>query len=85
MLIECVSFINCELTVGSLLPLHSPTIVEEPVVEIEAGRHPIIHSLLGEGEQYVPNDTKLSVCTQYSYTVHIYSTCTIYISEDYII
>lgn len=35
--------------------------VEEPVVQIEAGRHPIIDLLLGEGEQYVPNDTNLSV------------------------
>ena len=31
------------------------------MVQIEAGRHPIIDLLLGEGEQYVPNDTNLSV------------------------
>ena len=31
------------------------------MVEIEAGRHPVIDLLLTEGEQYVANDTKMSV------------------------
>ncbi len=30
-------------------------------IKIEQGRHPVIDSLLGEGEQYVPNDTNLQV------------------------
>jgi hypothetical protein len=34
--------------------------VEEMVVEIEEGRHPVI-DLLMEGEQFVANDTNLSV------------------------
>ena len=28
---------------------------------IEGGRHPVIDLLLGEGEQYVPNNTEMSV------------------------
>ena len=45
----------------ALLPALSPTVVEEPVVEIESGRHPVIDLLLAEGEQYVANSTKLNV------------------------
>ena len=39
----------------------SPTMVEETVVEIEGGRHPIIDLLLAEGEQYVANNTSMNV------------------------
>ena len=39
----------------------SPTMVEEAVVEIEGGRHPIIDLLLAEGEQYVANNTSMNV------------------------
>jgi len=39
----------------------SPSVVEETVVCVEEGRHPIIDLLLGEGEQYVPNNTEMSV------------------------
>ena len=39
----------------------SPEIVEEQVIEIRGGRHPVIDIQLGEGEQYVPNDTSMSV------------------------
>ena len=38
----------------------SPEMVEEQVVEIEGGRHPVIDQLL-EGGQFVANDTNLSV------------------------
>ena len=51
----------------------SPEIVEEQVIEIRGGRHPVIDLLLGEGEQYVPNDTGMSVsktCTHYMY-IHV--------------
>ena len=41
--------------------LCSPEVVEEQVIEIQDGRHPVIDVLLDEGEQYVPNDTALSV------------------------
>ena len=40
---------------------HSPNIVDECIIEIEEGRHPIVDQLLSDGTQYVPNDTKLSV------------------------
>ena len=38
----------------------SPFIVEEKVLQITGGRNPIVDLLLNE-EQYVPNDTDLSV------------------------
>lgn len=41
----------------------SPEVVEESVIEVEDGRHPVVDLLLGEGEQYVPNDTNMSVST----------------------
>ena len=44
----------------------SPEVVEEQVIEICNGRHPIIDLLLGEGEQYVPNDTTMSVSGLYT-------------------
>jgi len=34
-----------------------PTIVDEPLLQIEAGRHPVLDELLGE--QFVPNDVRL--------------------------
>ena len=46
----------------------SPTMVEEAVVEIEGGRHPIIDLLLAEGEQYVANNTSMNV---YVYLIHL--------------
>ena len=42
--------------------LSRPTIRDDVAcIQIEQGRHPVIDSLLGEGEQYVPNDTNLQV------------------------
>ncbi|MEM1354052.1 MAG: DNA mismatch repair protein MutS [Planctomycetota bacterium] len=35
-----------------------PTIVDEPVLHIESGRHPVLDELLGD--QFVPNDLELS-------------------------
>jgi DNA mismatch repair protein MutS len=35
-----------------------PTIVDEPVLHIEAGRHPVLDQMLGD--QFVPNDVELS-------------------------
>ena len=43
--------------------VHSPNVVDECVIEIEEGRHPIVDQLQSDGTQYVPNDTKLSVRT----------------------
>lgn len=51
------------ITKGSLwscASLRSPEMVEDDVVEIQEGRHPVI-DLLMEGSQFVANDTKLSV------------------------
>ncbi|MFK7789473.1 MAG: DNA mismatch repair protein MutS [Phycisphaeraceae bacterium] len=36
-----------------------PTIVDEPVLHIDAGRHPVLDELLGD--QFVPNDLELGV------------------------
>ena len=35
-----------------------PTIVENPILEIEQGRHPVVERMLGAG-RFVPNDTRL--------------------------
>ena len=35
-----------------------PEIVDEPVLEIEEGRHPVVEKMLGRG-RFVPNDTRL--------------------------
>ena len=45
--------------------LVSPTIVEEPVICVEDGRHPVVDLLLTEGRQYVPNSTDMRVRTNY--------------------
>ncbi len=37
-----------------------PEVVEDPVLEITAGRHPVVERLL-EGERFVPNDLRLDV------------------------
>ncbi len=36
-----------------------PEVVEEPILEIRAGRHPVVERLL-EGERFVPNDLRVS-------------------------
>ncbi len=37
-----------------------PTLDEGKVIDIRAGRHPVIERLLGVGEQYIPNDVLLN-------------------------
>jgi DNA mismatch repair protein MutS len=39
---------------------HKPTLVEEPVLDIKEGRHPVIEQRLALGEQYVANDILLN-------------------------
>ncbi len=36
-----------------------PTMTEEPVLEIQDGRHPVVEAMMPSGEQFVPNDTVL--------------------------
>ena len=38
---------------------HRPTLVNEPVLEIKAGRHPVIEQQLPPGESYIANDITL--------------------------
>ena len=49
---DCVSLCVC---------VCSPTMVDETQIHIVGGRHPVIDQLLGEGHQFVPNGTDLSV------------------------
>jgi len=35
---------------------HKPEIVEENIIDIKAGRHPVIEQELQTGEGYIPND-----------------------------
>ena len=56
-------WIDCRVCIFSC----SPEITEEQVIEIRGGRNPVIDLLMGEGEQYVPNDTSMSVsCNELS-------------------
>lgn len=51
--------------------------VEEALVEIDSGRHPVIDLLLAEGEQYVANSTNLSVSVMCMHMLTVYAcTCT---------
>ncbi len=38
---------------------HRPTLVNEPILEIKEGRHPVIEQQLPPGESYIANDIKL--------------------------
>lgn len=43
---------------------HRPEVLEEKSqILITAGKHPVINSLMGDQDQYVPNDTHLQVRT----------------------
>ncbi len=43
---------------------HRPTIVQEPVLDIKQGRHPVIEQQLPPGEGYIANDTVLNKTEQ---------------------
>lgn len=40
---------------------HRPIIEDSTRLEISGGRHPVVETLLPDGERYIPNDTKLDV------------------------
>jgi DNA mismatch repair protein MutS len=43
---------------------HRPTLVNEPVLDIKEGRHPVIEQQLPPGESYIANDIQLDKTTQ---------------------
>ncbi len=43
---------------------HRPTLVQEPVLQIRAGRHPVIEQRLPPGETYIANDIDLNATDQ---------------------
>lgn len=43
---------------------HRPTLVSDPVLDIKAGRHPVIEQQLPPGESYIANDIALDKTTQ---------------------
>lgn len=43
---------------------HRPTLVNEPILEIKQGRHPVIEQQLPPGDSYVANDITLDKTTQ---------------------
>ena len=63
-LFDICMVIKAPAVYACLMLCYSPEMVEDQVIEIEDGRHPVIDQLLGEGEQYVPNDTSMSVSQQ---------------------
>jgi DNA mismatch repair ATPase MutS len=55
-----------------VLLFYRPEMSEDTVtIDIEDGRHPVIDALKGEGEQYVPNSTRLSVSRTRTSIVYI--------------
>ncbi len=41
-----------------------PTLTEESILEIEAGRHPVVEKLLESSARYVPNDSRLDLTSR---------------------
>lgn len=58
---------SCDEATINVLSLYSTCIyrpemsADDVSLEIKQGRHPVIQHLIGEGGQYVPNDTLLQV------------------------
>ena len=58
---------SCDEATINILTLYSTCIyrpemsADDVSIEIKQGRHPVIQHLIGEGGQYVPNDTLLQV------------------------
>jgi DNA mismatch repair protein MSH3 len=60
--VDLLATLDCLLSLAAVAVMPGyvcPRVVEGAVVEIEAGRHPVIDLLLTEGEQFVANDTKM--------------------------
>lgn len=57
-----IARIDCLLSFAKAAEEHRyvrPVVADDAMVEIQAGRHPVIETQLPVGEQYVPNDIKL--------------------------
>lgn len=57
-----IARIDCLLSFAKAAEEHRyvrPVVVDDALLEIQAGRHPVIETQLPVGEQYVPNDIKL--------------------------
>ncbi len=57
-----IARIDCLLSFAKAAEEHRyvrPVVAEDALLEIQAGRHPVIETQLPVGEQYVPNDIKL--------------------------
>ncbi|XP_033750207.1 LOW QUALITY PROTEIN: DNA mismatch repair protein Msh3-like [Pecten maximus] len=63
--VQHLATLDCLFSLAAMAKHHDycrPEIVadDEFCIQIENGRHPIIQQLIGENEQYVPNNTRLS-------------------------
>lgn len=57
-----IARIDCLLSFAKAAEEHRyvrPVVADDALLEIQAGRHPVIETQLSVGEQYVPNDIKL--------------------------
>lgn len=57
-----IARIDCLLSFAKAVEEHRyvrPVVADDALLEIQAGRHPVIETQLPVGEQYVPNDIKL--------------------------
>lgn len=61
--VDCIAVLDCLLSLSQVAKMPHyvrPKLVDGTQIHIVAGRHPVIDQLLGEGRQFVPNDTDLS-------------------------
>jgi DNA mismatch repair protein MutS len=63
---QAIALIDCYLSLAAVAVEHDyvrPEINTSTVLDITAGRHPVIERLLPPGEKYIPNDVKLDIGT----------------------
>ena len=61
-LAQAIALIDCVQSLAEVAQEYGysePTVDDSEVIEIRAGRHPVVERLLPAGESYVPNDTYL--------------------------
>ena len=64
---QCIGVLDCLICFASIAKANKyckPTLTENTVLNIEAGRHPVIEQNLGIDQAYIPNDIYLDPSTQ---------------------
>lgn len=64
---QVIAMLDCLLTFARLAKIYhyvKPTLTDERILDIKAGRHPVIERLMPADEEYIPNDVYLDTETQ---------------------